>query len=268
MMWEERFAELSTVAARQNGMITAAQASRIDVDEAALAHLTDAGLLMELDWAVHQLPWSSLGPRYAFPYAAWLALEPASYAWERVPDAVLSHESACGLHGLGSLTSPLIIFTTIAERAAPKGTKLNLSPLGADDVALVKGVPVTTAQRTIVDLVTDWTDHGALRRVLMDALLRDLVELTEVHRALAPLAARHEFPADGTEFVQYFIPDLTPAQLSPRNRRGYTALMSPDRVADVEPEVARLIEAAGGAPDAQAVRDIAADIVAQTGSPG
>ena len=267
-MWEDWFAELSTVAARQNGMVTASQAARIGVDEASLARLTDAGLLMELDWAVHQLPWSSLGPRYAFPYAAWLALEPASYAWERGPDVVLSHESACGLHGLGSLTSPLMIFTTVAEREALKGSKINLAPLGAGDVTVVKGLPVTTAQRTIIDLVTDWTDHGDLRRVLMDALLRDLVDLEEIHRALAPLAARHEFPADGTDFVQYFIPDLASAQLSPRNRRGYTVLMSPDQVADVEPEVARLIEAAGGTPDARAVRDIAADIVAQIGSPG
>jgi hypothetical protein len=267
-MWEEQFSELSAVAARQNGMITEAQAGHLGVDQAALARFADAGLLLELDWAVYQLPWSSLGPRYAYPYAAWLALSPERFAWERRAagvDAVASHESACGLHGLGSAAGPLMIFTATADLAAPRATKVHVAQLTADDVTVVEGVPVTTPQRTVVDLVADWTDHGELRRILMDAVLKDLVDLRALHGALAPLAELHEFPADGGEFLAYFIPDVAPTTLSPRNMRGYAALAFPDRVADVEPAVARLL---GGARDPQLSWEIAAEIVAQTGSPG
>ncbi|MBF8193633.1 hypothetical protein ITP53_49755 [Nonomuraea sp. K274] len=265
-MWEEQFSELSAVAARQNGMVTEAQAGRIGVDEPALRHFAESGLLLELDWGVHQLPWGSLGPRYAYPYAAWLALSPGSFRWERPQqggeDAVLSHESACGLHGLGSVPSPEVVFTAPEALGEPRATKVHVAPLRPEDVTTVEHVPVTTPHRTVVDLVADGTDHGELRRILMDALLKDLVDLRAIHQDLAPLAQRREFPAGGREFVQYFVPDLTPALLSPRNVRAYAALVFPDRVAGLQPDVARLLPV----PDAVLSYEIAAEIVGQTGS--
>ncbi|MFI7536810.1 type IV toxin-antitoxin system AbiEi family antitoxin domain-containing protein [Streptosporangium sp. NPDC049376] len=269
MMWEERFAELSAVAARQNGMVTAAQAARVGVDDRGLAHFAASGLLVELDWSVYQLAWSSTGPRYAYPYAAWLALLPELYRWERPrsadEDAVLSHESACRLLGLGSVASPLMIFTSPETLEAPRAVKIHLARLTPEEVTVVEGIPVTTAHRTVVDLVADWTDHGDLRRVLMDAVLKDLVDLRALHADLAPLAERHEFPGDGARFVEYFIPDLDPAALSPRNRRGHAALVHPERIAAVEPRVAHMLTEAGAVPDETLSRDIAAEIISRVG---
>ncbi|MEU7827680.1 hypothetical protein [Nonomuraea sp. NPDC049129] len=65
MMWEEQFATLSAVAARQSGLITEAQAGRLGIDKPALLHFAESALLVELDWAVYQLAWSATGPRYA-----------------------------------------------------------------------------------------------------------------------------------------------------------------------------------------------------------
>ncbi|MGI5268808.1 type IV toxin-antitoxin system AbiEi family antitoxin domain-containing protein [Nonomuraea sp. CA-218870] len=273
-MWEEQFADLSAVAARQSGLITTAQAAGVGVDEAALARFAETGLLTELDWAVHQLPWSRLGPRYAYPYAAWLALAPSSFAWERRAagvDAALSHESACRLHGLGSVPGNLMIFTAPVALEEPRATRVHLAPLAPEDVTVVEGVPVTTAQRTIADLLADWTDHGVVRGILLDAVLKDLVDLRSVHEAVAPLAVRHEFPSDGGDFVRYFLPDLAPSQLSPRNLRSWAAMVLPDRVARVQREAARLLAEAGGEADARTSWELAADIVGrsgQTGSPG
>jgi predicted transcriptional regulator of viral defense system len=266
MMWEQRFSDLSAVAARQNGMVTGAQAERIGVDESALHHFAESGLVLELDWNVYQLPWGSLGPRYAYPYAAWLALSPESFRWERPQqaseDAVLSHESACGLHGLGSMPSPEVIFTAPEARQEPRATKVHVAPLRPEDVTTVEHVPVMTPHRTVIDLVADGTDHGELRRILMDALLKDLVELRAIHQELAPLAQRCEFPAGGREFVEYFIPDITPSLLSPRNIRGYAALVFPARVASLQVDVARLLPVQ----DEVLSWEIAAEIVGQIGS--
>ncbi|MBG0816637.1 hypothetical protein [Planomonospora sp. ID82291] len=270
-MWEERFAELSAVGARQGGLITAAQVGRLGVDRSALTRFVDSALLVELDWAVYRFAWSSAGPRYAYPQAAWLALLPELYRWERprsaVEDAVLSHESACRLHGLGSVPSPLMTFTSPEALDAPRATKIHLGRLAPDDVTVVEGVAVTTPHRTVVDLATDWTDHGDLRRILMDAVLRDLVDLRAIHADLVPLAGRHGFPDGGGEFVAYFLPDLDPAALSPRNRRGHALLTRPERVAAVRPAVARIISEAGAAhdPDETLSRDIAAEIIARIG---
>ncbi|MEV1243737.1 hypothetical protein ACIBO2_11205 [Nonomuraea sp. NPDC050022] len=265
MMWEEQFATLSAVAARQSGLITEAQAGRLGIDKPALLHFAESGLLVELDWAVYQLAWSAMGPRYAYPLAAWLAIMPESFRWERSQslheDAVLSHESACGLHGLGSEPSPLVTFTVPEEFEGPRATKMHVAALKPDEVGVVEGIPVTTPARTIVDLAAGWAEHGELRRVLMDAVQKDLVDLRRIHADLAPLAGRQGFPEDGREFVAYFLPDLDPAELSARNQRGYAALAHADRVADLQSAVARLIPEGG---DEALSWDIAAEIIGRS----
>jgi hypothetical protein len=66
-MWEERFSELSVQAARQNGLITAAQATRPGITTETLDHLEQAVPIVELDWDVYQLATSQLAPKHALP---------------------------------------------------------------------------------------------------------------------------------------------------------------------------------------------------------
>ena len=171
-------------------------------------------MLVELDWAVYQLAWSATGPRYAYPMAAWLAIMPGSFRWERSQslheDAVLSHESACGLHGLGAEPSPLVTFTVPEEFEGPRATNMHVAALKPDEVSVVEGIPVTISLG-----VATWEPDT----------------------------------------------DLDPAELSVRNQRGYAALAHPDRVADLQPAVARLIPEGGG----EALSwDIAAEIIGRT----
>jgi hypothetical protein len=273
-MWEERFSELSVLAARQEGMITTAQANRSGIRTETLDHFKEAGLIVELDWDVYQLAWSKVGPRYAYPLAAWLGLRPQLFHWERLdgePDAVLSHESACNLHGMGSVSTPAEVFTTPEEREAPRGTRIHVSRLAPDDIMICAGVPVTTPRRTIVDLVRDWVEHGEIGNLLTDAVRQDLVDLQAVHRDLAQLAAEHQFPVGGREFLEYFTPDLPLESLSTRNVRAYATLMFPERVAELRQRVRQLLEdvrsAQGSGTDEGRARDeglslkIAAEIV-------
>lgn len=163
---------LAEAASRQLGMITSAQAQRLGV--------TDLSALVQLDWSVYQTADSPLPPRYAYPYAAWLALAPDRFAWERpVRDAVVSHESAAELHGIGRLTAPLTTFTTPEPRQAPHRMRIVTAALAESDVMRREGVPVTTPLRTIRDLrdVTDGEDYSAL---VADALSKRLVEQQEL----------------------------------------------------------------------------------------
>jgi hypothetical protein len=266
-MWEEQFAELSSVAGRQDGLITTAQATRSGITEPMLDHFKETGLIVELQRGVHQLAGSALAPRYAYPLAAWLALRPERFRWERLegePDAVVSHESACQVHGLGSVSAPAEVVTAPEPLPGPPGTTVHVARLAADEVTTCSGVPVTTARRTIADLVRDWAEDADVARVLSDAVRHDLVDLEEVHRDLAPLAAEHGYPAAGRDFVSYFVPDLAPTSLSPRNRRAYAALVFPDRVAALRERVGPLLAAEGGAGDEELSRDVAAEIVTRT----
>lgn len=274
-MWEERFAELSVAAGRQRGLITSAQANRLSVDDSLLDHFKQAGLLWDLDWTVYQLPGSPLGPRYAYPAAAWLALSPETFRWERpdapAEDAVLSHESACGVLGIGSISAPLVTFTAPAERETPRAVRIHVARLAPDEVTIREGIPVTTPHRTIIDLVRDWTEHGDLRGVISDAVRRDVVDLWALHESMAPLAAEHEFPV-GAEFLEYFLGGVSLDSLPARNLRAYAGLAAGDKVAEVQRAAHQAIIAARellGSPgkgllgdsDEALSRDIAAEII-------
>lgn len=276
-MWEREFSKLSTVMARQQGVITTAQANRLGISTEVLGNFKASGLVVELEHEVYQLHSDPVGPRYAYPFAAWLALRPELFGWERAGgerDAVVSHESACQLHGMGAMRAPLMMFTMPETCQAPPATIIYVSQLSAEDVTTCVGIPVTTPRRTVSDLVRDWTEHGDISRVLTDAAHRDLVDLQDVHRDLKQLAVEHEFPSDGREFVQYFAPDLTLDLLSPRNIRAYAALMFPEKVAELVPKVQRLLEDARGgdsfdvakssAQDEGFSMEIAADIVGRS----
>ncbi|MFY1688262.1 hypothetical protein [Plantactinospora sp. WMMB782] len=259
-MWAEGFLELCGAAARQQGLVTSAQARRIGVDDAAVGHLADAGLLVELDWDVHQVAGSVTAPRYAYPYAAWLAISPELFAWERptavAEDAVLSHESACALYGLAAPPAPTMVFTAGRDRPAPRAIRVHVAPLTPADVAVHRGVPVTTPERTVLDLVRDGTAHATVGRVIADAVRLDLVDLADLHAAVAPLAA---LPVDGAGFVEYLAPWLGPGLLSPRNLRAYAHLRFPDRVAMVRAEILPVTGAG------ELGWDVAAEIVARRG---
>lgn len=245
-MLEELYYGLSIAAARQLGLVTRAQVARLNADAAVIDRLKEAKLLREIDDDVFQLPSSTTGLSYAYPYAAWLALAPEQFGWERpqlpTEDAVLSHHSAARLHGLGAIGLPRTIFTAPEAKPAPRGVIVHVDRLAPEDITVVEGIPVTTPHRTILDLVRYPFDRDDIGRVLADAARLDVVDLGAIHNALVPLAADHGFPADGAAFFRHFLPNLVPAELSPRNLRAYARLAAPDDVAVIQ---SRLTSALG-----------------------
>ncbi|WP_225729887.1 MULTISPECIES: hypothetical protein [unclassified Nocardia] len=274
-MWEKVFYEISIAAARQNGLITTAQAKRAGADDAALAHFASVGLMHELDWSVHQISASTYGMQYAFPYAAWLAVSPELFGWER-PDAiekdvVVSHESACQVLELGVIRTTGIRLTSAVERVTPRAVLINIAPLTPDDVMIHRGVPVTTPHRTILDLVADRTSREDIGRVVADAVRRDLVDLRILFEDLTAMADIYGLPTGGEHFIDYFLPDVRPESLSAQNLRTYVELRYPERIAGIRPEVDRILELFQPAYDPAEPRDnrigayIAAEIVAKLG---
>ena len=280
-MWEKDFADLSNSAGRQQGLITSAQAAKVGVAQSALAHLEEARLVKRLEWDVYQLQGSPVGPIHAYPYAAWLALSPDLFQWERpadpTADAVLSHESACAVHGIGSLPIPFVMFTVPEERMTPRATKITVSSLATEEIVSSHGLPVTSPHRTILDLIRSWVDHEDVGEALTDAVRLDLVDLRALYEDMTSLAEEYDFPAKGPEFADYFLAELETGPLSTRNLRAYAALRAADRVAEVRRGVARVLaELRGGQDPASGseVEDdelswqVAAEIVGRTGLDG
>src|SRR5450756_2621248 len=102
-MMTEVVARASQLAAGQWGLLTTAQAAREGITRLQLARLADAGVLERLGRGVYAT--TSTADEHLSLRAAWLALDPARTAAERLKSTtttgVVSHASAAGLHNLG-----------------------------------------------------------------------------------------------------------------------------------------------------------------------
>lgn len=262
---EHALAEVSALAARQSGLVAMAQAERLGLERADLDDLAQAGLLTLLDWEVYEVAGSALPPRFGYPYAAWLALSPAAFGWERAKDrtkdAVISHESACRVLGLGAPSIGGITFTAPDPLPEPRATRVVVAELRPDEITVHEGLPVTTAHRTVLDLTRDHTDHTELRRVLTDAVRLDLVDLAALYADLVPLSETYRFPSAGPDFARYFLSELNLADLSIRNLRAFARLVLPDQV---EQTAAALEQALPGI-DRAILDDVAAELAGKVG---
>jgi hypothetical protein len=208
MMRVEAQAILGGLAADQYGLVTSAQAGARGVDGVTLLRLRDAGLLELVGRGVYQVT-GAVTPTHLEMRVAWLRLDPARPAWERdglgARDGVVSHRSACVVHGLGDIPAPTVELT-IAHRMTTREPRVVLhlrsGGLHRRDTEIVDGLPVTTAERTIVDLLRDGADAGHIGGVIADAEHRGLVDLDALAGRAAPLAERYGMAgASGTELI-------------------------------------------------------------------
>lgn len=128
---------------------------------------------------------------------AWLSVDPKLTAEERlrrpVVDAVVSGAAAAYLHGLGDLVPEPYEFTVPSRRQTQRSElRFRVRQLPKASVTLREGLPVTTVEQTIADLVEARTDQSMIAGLLADASSLDRTRLAEL---LGPLAARNGFPS-------------------------------------------------------------------------
>ncbi|WP_086663834.1 type IV toxin-antitoxin system AbiEi family antitoxin domain-containing protein [Lentzea kentuckyensis] len=169
------------IAADQWGLFTTKQAEAAGVNRTTLTRLASAGLVDHMARGVH-LVVAAGAPSHVEEKAAWLRLAPSRRAWERAPtdedNGVFSHRTACVLHGLGDIPAPRVEITVPRRRTTRiSGIWLHRGDLSQDEVTATNdGLPVTTVERTIKDLLVAHVDGGHVGGVLNDALRRQLVD--------------------------------------------------------------------------------------------
>ncbi|GGF14929.1 type IV toxin-antitoxin system AbiEi family antitoxin domain-containing protein [Subtercola lobariae] len=188
---------LGSLSAGQWGMLTATQARNRGVSRSNLAHRERDGRLERLAHGVYRqasapaLPLDDL-------HAAWLSTNPAKVAYERAldPDVVVGSAAAAFVHGIGDI-DPLPYRMLARERRQTQRQEVAYSgrELDSADVTSRDGLPVTTVERTLADLLRDYGDISLTADALRDATrLHDLDEVRLVE-LLAPLAQRYGHPA-------------------------------------------------------------------------
>lgn len=202
----EALRTLAGVTESQWGMVTSAQAIALGVSHMNLTRLTEAGDLERLAHGVYKSAAVPGGENQDL-VAAWLGAEPKRLAYQRLAEkpgsVVVSGESATKLHGIGDLRAIQHEFTTPTRKQTQRReVKYRTRVLPEQDVTLREGLPVTTRERTIADLIEDRLDLSMVADVLRDAVRQSRLDTPRLIELLSPLAGRNGYRnGDGGEFL-------------------------------------------------------------------
>lgn len=187
--------ELAEISASQWGMVTSAQAATHGVTRLDLSRLTESGDLIRLAHGVYKNAGAPSGAHLDVR-AAWLRSDPVRLASDRLSDGhrgiVVSGQTAAWLHDIGDLRSNRTELTTPVRRQTQRADlHYRRRDLTEEDVTIRDGLPVTTPERTIADLVEDRTDLSIVANALRDASRKSDLDLGLLGRSLVPLAERN-----------------------------------------------------------------------------
>lgn len=172
------------LAAEQGGYFTAAQAKTIGYSYQAQAHHVGAGNWLRIDRGLFRL--AEWIPEVHDDLIRWSL-------WSR-NRAVVSHETALAVHGVGELESPTVHLTIPPGFSMrDPAVTLHLAELPDEDVVQRTGFRVTTVARSLIDVAAGSTDEDQLGRAIQEARdarlltlrqLRARAEIVDVKAAL------------------------------------------------------------------------------------
>jgi hypothetical protein len=200
----------------QWGMVTSAQALAAGVSYMQVKRMTEAGLLEKAGPGVYvMIGGQAAAERNRAHKVAWLRLDPAVPGWERQllgpNSAVVSHSSAAVLLRLGDLVVRDVEFTTTRRRTSrDPAVKLHKATLAAYEVTWADGLPVTTATRTLADLLADGIAASHAGSFLAEALDRRMLSVDHVIQELAPYARQYGCAdGDGQALVETLLSQVS-----------------------------------------------------------
>ena len=208
MRYRSALRELAEVTESQWGMVTSAQAIARGLSHVDLARLADSGDLVRIAHGVYKDA-GAPSDEHQELRAAWLSIEPGRLAEQRIRDrpgfATVSGESAAALHGVGELRTMRSEFTTLKRKQTQRSDiRYRVRPLTEEEVTLRAGLPVTTLERTIADLLESRVDPSLIGGVVRDAALRFRIDYSRLIEQLNPLASRYGFrKGDGEGLLEH-----------------------------------------------------------------
>ncbi|KAA8720834.1 type IV toxin-antitoxin system AbiEi family antitoxin domain-containing protein [Corynebacterium phocae] len=169
--------DLIELASAQYGVFTTAQAAQYGVSRASISRAARRGELRTLRRGVYAFE-ASFPVLYEDVYAAWLSLDPARTFAERLQNPtefVVCSTTAAWLYEIGVFEPyGYQFFATRRKQTNSPEIRLRIRELPAEDVQQVRGLPVTTPTRTILDLLGEGYDLDHMGRLVTDAVGKNL----------------------------------------------------------------------------------------------
>ncbi|TFC01489.1 hypothetical protein E3O42_10250 [Cryobacterium adonitolivorans] len=197
---------LEKLASGQWGLFTAAQARARGVSRANLSHRERDGRLERLAHGVYRLGGVPVAPLDDL-HAAWMSTVPELLAWERLenPRVVIGGAAAAAVHEAGDIEpAPYRMITSERRQTQRPDIAYSRRQLEPRDVVVIAGLPVTSIERTVADLVDEVGDLSLVGDVLADATRGErAVDLDHLSLLLAPYATKYGHPRrDGTALLE------------------------------------------------------------------
>lgn len=178
--------DLWEIAALQHGFVTAQQAVEAGVAKDSLQKLVGRGTLDRVAFGVYRFP--KYPVTEADPYAL-------AVLWTRVPEAVLSHETALDAYGISDV-NPNEIHVTVGKhrrlrRGDGQGYVVHYEDLNREQIGWWQEVPTVTAATAIVQCIEYGTPTYLLRQALENARAQGRITAVEHRDVTERLEARN-----------------------------------------------------------------------------
>lgn len=169
-----RMDELYALAEEHDGLLASKDARAQGIQDSVLVRLAQRGRLERMSRGVYRIAHFP-ADRLAQYREAVLWVQ-ASQGPER---AALSHETALMLYGISDV-NPSRVHLTVPEsarmrRVHPKWIAIHRANLATEDILLHEGMPVTTVERSILDVLASTHRTDFARQAITDALRKGLL---------------------------------------------------------------------------------------------
>lgn len=193
----------------QWGLCTRKQALAAGVATSSLARMLSDGRLERVAHGVYRV--SGAGePDHLQLRAAWLQLDPATPAWERIHSptvALVSHTSAASLYGVGDLRADIHELTVPTRHQTRRpDVRIHRGEATGKQHIVLAGLPATRAARMIGDLLGDHVEPASVARITAEVVDRVFDYPSNIAECLAPYASRFGFRrGDGVALLDYLL---------------------------------------------------------------
>lgn len=160
-----------------DGVFTTAQAKRFGIPADALSYACRTGRLERVSQGAYRLI-GSQPTQLDELSAAWKLTSPEKMSFERIPFAswdgiAIGGTTAASIIGIGDFyLSPYRIFAPRRINSRNTSVRFGVREIAREDVAFIGGLPVTRAERTLLDLCIDKEDPSLIAKALSDCARR------------------------------------------------------------------------------------------------
>lgn len=202
--------ELGLLAASQWGMFTTAQAQALGVRRCQVSRMVASIKVEPVCYGVYRFV-DGAEPSQVEVKAQWLSVFPKLTAAERLSskkhDAVLAGSTAACALGAGNFLASPYTFIVRARKQTSRGDIRFLHcRLDEEDVVYACGVPATSFERTVYDLIRLDEDPDLIDKFMQDAAGKagHVFDLDRLGVLLSGVASRHGF-ASGEAFASELV---------------------------------------------------------------